>query len=708
MINFKSVTLKNFLSFGTQPTTVQLDTNNVTLIMGENKDVGSSGYSRNGVGKSTIFQAVVWCLFNEGITNIKQDAFINIRNKKNMFVELTLEVNGIELVIKRGRKPNICEITKNGEPYTLHSVTNNDDAIRELLGMDIDVFMNTVLLTTNINSFMNMKPAEQRNFMERLLALHILSKRANKLKADNKDLEVDIKLEEQNRLNVEANASKAMENIKTLQSKSSSWEEENNYEIEGYIKEIKELESIDIEEHRTRNAEKAEIEKELDKVNDKLSSIEKDKNSEITLLKTELDKDILENDVTLSNNKANLLKEIAELRDKILAEKTKDQEKLYELKELESKKMLETDKLVKELREIATSNTDLAEELKALDSSICYNCRQPFFDKERKEEVRELIKSNDTRTEEIAKTAKELIKEEDDLHMEIAKADDAIKVNYQKLLNELDNNKTLKIDHLVEDNNKANLKLAEKCAEKIEKVEQKYAEMETVYKDKIELLKSGLPEIEYTISDCDRILMTISNNKDKIQKIKEAKNPYHDQIELIKKDIVEYDPTVLNNIKIVSDHHKILVKLLTDSKSFIRKNLVDQYVPFINTKINNYLEQLESPHKVKINPDLTVNIDYMRQDISFGNLSNGEKLRVNLATSFAFRELLSLSGSKTNLLLIDELLDNGGDSSFFYNVFKVLKNKENESIFIISHREELIPEVDSLITITKEAGFSSI
>ena len=151
-----------------------------------------------------------------------------------------------------------------------------------------------------------------------------------------------------------------------------------------------------------------------------------------------------------------------------------------------------------------------------------------------------------------------------------------------------------------------------------------------------------------------------------------------------------------------------MVKLLTDNKSFIRKNLIDQYIPFINDHISHYLQILDLPHRIEINSDLTVSIIYMNEKLSYGGLSNGEKNRVNLAVSLAFRSFIADSINTFNFIGIDELLDNGLDSSGFYGVFKILKNMKNTSVFLISHREELITEADSVITVKKQHGFSTI
>ena len=72
------------------------------------------------------------------------------------------------------------------------------------------------------------------------------------------------------------------------------------------------------------------------------------------------------------------------------------------------------------------------------------------------------------------------------------------------------------------------------------------------------------------------------------------------------------------------------------------------------------------------------------------------------------RDLLSMSGHQFNILMIDELLDNGIDTSGFHDIFDVLKDSDTKSMFLISHRDDLVTEVDMIINVIKENGFSSV
>jgi DNA repair exonuclease SbcCD ATPase subunit len=98
------------------------------------------------------------------------------------------------------------------------------------------------------------------------------------------------------------------------------------------------------------------------------------------------------------------------------------------------------------------------------------------------------------------------------------------------------------------------------------------------------------------------------------------------------------------------------------------------------------------------------------RELDFGNLSSGEKKRVNLSLSLAFRDVLHHLHSRVNCLLIDEI-DASLDGSGVDNVFKLLKTKVRDdglSLWIISHRPEAVGRFDRSVTVRKENGFSRI
>ena len=103
-IKFEKIRWLNFLSTGNVFTEVDLAEHKTRLIIGD-----------NGSGKSTILDALTFCLYNKPFRKINKPQLINSINKKNCLVELELETGGNKYKITRGIKPNVFEIHKNGE-----------------------------------------------------------------------------------------------------------------------------------------------------------------------------------------------------------------------------------------------------------------------------------------------------------------------------------------------------------------------------------------------------------------------------------------------------------------------------------------------------------------------------------------------------------------------------------------------------------------
>jgi DNA repair exonuclease SbcCD ATPase subunit len=707
-IKLKSATLQNFMSFGNKPITVYLDTSLVTLILGNNKDVGEEGYSRNGVGKTTVFQAICWCLFDEGLKSIKQDAFINLTNKNKMVVSLELEIDGIPYVITRGRKPNYVEMTRNGEPFTLHSTGTVDEAIQKLFGMNVDIFTNSVMLSNNINSFMNMKGAEQKAFIEKLLSLFLLSERAEYLKTEAKDNAVEVKLEEQNKTHIEEQTRRLLSNIGELKRKEKEWGDTRERTLNQLRTSLSSLEAIDLEDALNKIIQIEELDKRISNLRRGIQAFQQEESMEISDFKV-----IEQERLNALNNVVRIDKEnIYRDRDSALVaisvEKEKDRANVEAKKKVHDEVKTEIRTQIALLKEVEKNIVLLEKEQKSLDSGECPYCHQSYTSEEKVHEVHDHLSQLKEHQKAISDEINSLDAKEVAAGNEYKSADEEFKTKYSTKENEirkLFDERVASVNATLEEGKR---RYHQELTDDISAVKQKHETNIKMLEQAIAKSEETRPVCTYTKEQCVKVLNDIERTKERITEAEaNVINPYSEQIVVLEKDVKQYDPARLNDLKKKDEHYKILVKMLTDSKSFVRKNLIDQYVPYINQKINGYLEQLDSPHKVRINNDLSVDIEYMRQTISYGNLSGGEQLRVNIAVSMAFREFLEVSGTQINVLMIDELLDNGLDSAGFYKVFKMLK-KQDKSVFIISHREELIPEVDRVMTVVKEGGFSSI
>ena len=188
-------------------------------------------------------------------------------------------------------------------------------------------------------------------------------------------------------------------------------------------------------------------------------------------------------------------------------------------------------------------------------------------------------------------------------------------------------------------------------------------------------------------------------------------NPYNEQIEELKNTALqEISWDTVNELGKLRDHQEFLLKLLTNKDSFIRKKIIDQNLSYLNKRLGYYIDKLGLPHSVIFQNDLTVEITHYGQELDFDNLSRGERNRLILSLSFAFRDVWENLYQSINLLFIDELIDNGTDANGVENALGVLKKmsrERNKSIYLVSHRDELISRVDSILRVTKESGFTS-
>jgi DNA repair exonuclease SbcCD ATPase subunit len=191
----------------------------------------------------------------------------------------------------------------------------------------------------------------------------------------------------------------------------------------------------------------------------------------------------------------------------------------------------------------------------------------------------------------------------------------------------------------------------------------------------------------------------------------EEEDPYAEQIsEMESKAMEDIDYDEMNRLVALRDHQDFLLKLLTNKDSFVRKRIIDQNLAYLNTRLSYYLDKIGLPHTVVFQNDLTVNISELGRELDFDNLSRGERNRLILSLSWAFRDVWESLYQPINLLFIDEMVDSGMDSSGVEASLAILKKMSrdrNKSVWLVSHKDELIGRVNNVLTVTKENGFTS-
>ena len=188
-------------------------------------------------------------------------------------------------------------------------------------------------------------------------------------------------------------------------------------------------------------------------------------------------------------------------------------------------------------------------------------------------------------------------------------------------------------------------------------------------------------------------------------------DPYAEQIkEMQEQALEEIDYSIMNDLASLKEHQDFLLKLLTNKDSFIRKRIIDQNLSYLNARLGQYLDRIGLPHTVKFNNDLTVSITELGRDLDFDNLSRGERNRLILSLSWAFRDVWESLYQPINLLFIDELIDSGMDSNGVENALGILKKMardSNKSIWLVSHKDELAGRVNNTLHVVKENGFTT-
>jgi DNA repair exonuclease SbcCD ATPase subunit len=579
----KNLTVKNFMSVGNVTQAVNFDRKDLTLVLGENLDLGGddSG-ARNGTGKTTICNALSYAFFGQALTNIKKDNLINKTNAKGMLVTIDFEKDGIGYRIERGRKPGVLTFYRGDVAFESKDNDAQGDSretqheIDRMLGMTPDMFRHIVALNTYTEPFLSLKANDQRNIIEQLLGITLLSEKAESLKEAVKNSKDTITAEEYRiKAVLEANK-KIEEQILSLKRRRDAWEVKHDTELNDLTDRLEALLKIDIE---------AEL-----KAHDALK------------LYTE-------------NEKA--LTDLTTLYNRVSNDRSREH--------------LAANKLIKELRELANHK--------------CHACEQELHGPK---------------------------------HQEMVLEKQAALIQHQA--------ESTKFDAEM-----AELKTA------IDEVKKSIGTKPTVFYKKAADAYNHKTTVEHLTSQTEG-------------KVAEE-NPYNDQInEMETGALAEVDYTVINDTTRLKEHQEFLHKLLTNKDSFIRKRIIDQNLTYLNARLSYYLDKIGLPHVVIFQSDLSVSIEELGRELDFDNLSRGERGRLILSLSWAFRDVWESLYEPVNLLFVDELIDNGLDSSGVENAMHILKKMSRDaqkSVWLVSHKDELTSRVSNILRVVKDGGFTS-
>jgi len=316
--------------------------------------------------------------------------------------------------------------------------------------------------------------------------------------------------------------------------------------------------------------------------------------------------------------------------------------------------------------------------------------------------------------DEQAALIKSLNKEKATLETALMQADKSVK-KYQKEIAQLEANKCPACDQELHDHKHDEMKkLAEKNLADSDTYMSKVAEDLEVLVTELEAIGdiNGRPKTFYdSLSEAFNHRTNLESLGVQLKNKQEEVDTYQEQItELEHTALQEINWDTVNSLNLMKEHQEFLLKLLTSKDSFIRKKIIDQNLAYLNNRLTYYLDKVGLPHTVVFQNDLTVEITQLGQDLDFDNLSRGERNRLILGLSWAFRDVWESLYQNINLLFIDELIDSGMDANGVENSIGILKKmarERNKNIYLISHRDELVGRVNNVLKVIKENGFTS-
>jgi DNA repair exonuclease SbcCD ATPase subunit len=751
VINFKSVVIQNFGSY--KEATIELSNRGLILVKGENRDDSSA--DSNGAGKTTMFDAITWCLFEETIKNVPSDKVVNRIIGCDCMVKVTMEINNSEVIVTRYRKHKTHkdDVLMLVDNVAVNGDTNSGttDKIIEQLGMDFTLFKTSVLFGQGVVSqFAALTDKGQKEVLESIMGitkfedyLEVTKKKLKVYKAEEDILNAGL-------LKLDNNAETSHRIINDLEMRHQEFENARNSRVE-LLKSSLNLISYD------------EIDKKINTLSEELNSIEDTKqilNEDTFLLKKqelsslqrklgELESSHSYESKELHNinlklatyekvdvgiTQYNVDKTNTDIKNNIEAlEKISNDTKTYEsaLSELIGTTIrIETN--------LASARTEKAK-LTGLDA-ICPVCNQEVDEAHLKNELATIsLKEEALNTDLLEST---------ELQKSITDTLSTLKTEFsllQKTSNDLNNQlntlqEALKIAEFIKSQGIRIQELTNSINILTSNIQDIKGEIITLSEDIIlfETKKKAFQENttrrsaiqnEIALASSEKVLLEskINQLKQQITDAESGRSPHLTPL-LREKEVI-------TEIKKQEDDIDVKLKKLQEEKSYyefwekafdrsgLRSLILDSVKDILDEKANEYsdiltggnvkiefntLKYIPSKKEYKDEFNITATND-TGSEVYRGN-SGGEKRKIDICVLLALKYLAQVqSNNAVNILLLDEIFESV-DKEGQGRVIKLLKHisKEVESIFVVTHIDSLASNFDNEMLIIKEKEFSYV
>lgn len=698
--------MRNFFSFGNAPQVIDLSGADISLVLGQNNDAviegGDSSGRRNGVGKSAIIQGLVFGLFGKSIGNdIKIPNLVNKTNAKNCEVSVEFEKDGVQYLVERGRSPTYFNFITLGKDNKVEDESRGEkkdtqEDLNEILGISQLLFEHIVVLNANVEPFLALSSQKQRDMIEELLGITQLTEKAELLKDMYKDSK---RLAEQEKFKIEtvaASNERIQKSIESLQEQANQFEIDKNNRVSKLTEELNIYKTLDFndlydlaevkEKALIHNATRDQIERRVQELALKYDAYDRELATAKLALNVSIDKlKTIDISTELENhNELEIWKQLEGILKENNNQKRFKEQKLNALKVAlnghESSLRAEVDKLA------------------TVESSKCPLCMSELEHNEHtssiKDKIQNTINELQSKIDSSASEIETILQEIDSIEI----FDMPPKpVTFYSTLTEAQMHEH-KLQELIKKSEEEQINI--------------YAnELMSSYE---ELNAHVLQEVPDTLnkSEVKELEMTVTSLSQQLDRELKTTNTFIGQINTLTTDsLVPIDYSDYNNLDKMANHQDFLVKLLLNKDSYVRKRIIEQNISYLNTRLQYYIDMCGSEHNVVFLNDLSVEIEKSGQYFDYKQLSRGERTRVNIALSCAFRDTYESLYQSINILIIDEMIDQGLDSSGVLRVWSIFQDMaavRGKNVYAISHREELLSKTEKILKVVKEDGFSTV
>jgi len=221
-------------------------------------------------------------------------------------------------------------------------------------------------------------------------------------------------------------------------------------------------------------------------------------------------------------------------------------------------------------------------------------------------------------------------------------------------------------------------------------------------------LTHGISQNNTRISGLQRQSRDLESEIQRIAEQIANRNTEHEKLAEYQNNLAATYEKVAEQKGLISEHD-FAFGLLKDSG--VKKTIIKKYLPLINQQVNRYLQMMDFYINFTLDEEFNESIESpIHEDFSYASFSEGEKMRIDLALLFTWREIAAYKNStNTNLLIMDEVFDSSLDGSGNEDFLKIIRFViKGANIFVISHKEGMFDKFDNVIKFEKIKGFSRI